>query len=665
MVTVNYWSHIPHVRLQDEVADFGPGKLWRVPFEIWDHLMLGAFSDHRDAYEATAPVCFYVETDVDWDMLRTVDPATLGHVSNIEAKKPTFSADDTFERAGLGFMTSFTSELATTAQAALSLAIPTAGPGSPRMSVTMFKPDDAVIDFGDQEGTGARLQGDADHEWLLMPEAAGDPLEPVDVANGSVLYDVAWEFRRHDDLRPAIDALLLAAQPTLDHRQRLTLCTIAIEALLMPEARSDLAATFRRRVATLLSHLPDAEAAAGMLYRARSAALHGDAAPESGAYDDHARRCVAQTVLAASIVALGPTLAAGTDIDDVRAALDDGTEPDDAIRVPSHDLSAEPGRAGWARLERDAPTSTVAVITVGGTLHTPDATHAAWCPLIGLRSDDTVAVASDAAVGPLEGADLMELEERDIRRDFMAQIAADPTGMPRQGLLMLPGEGPPDLADLRRRRRDAVLALRIAGFGGFVDPALLGWFVFEGSIRTRIPSVLRQSVIRQAAHDAPETVTTSDGERLVEQSATIQLARQRCPDPEVEALLDSFLVAHPTSFFPGEASAALLLAGIETVFGRFRPRSAPVQLEHLVDAVAAPDDAEWFRSNGRAFRNDLAHGRWVASTEPGAVDEPLVHLLAIDRAILSALLRFGATTHDPASGPLIDAYATQVEAALA
>jgi hypothetical protein len=262
MTVVNYWSHLPHVRIEEDVVGFGPGQLWQVPFDVWDHLMLGAFEDHRDAYEATAPVCFYLETEVDWDIL--VEGSIEG-ASNIEAKKPAFSGDEIFEQMGLGFMTNFVARLACPAQAALTLARPTTAPGSPRMSVTMFKPDNALLEFGGQHATGARIQGDADHEWLLMPESAGAPIDASAVGEGSALYDFASAAGEHDDLRPALDALLRAAQPTLDAQQRLVLCTIALEALLMPEARSDLAATFRNRVAALLDPMEGAEAAARVL----------------------------------------------------------------------------------------------------------------------------------------------------------------------------------------------------------------------------------------------------------------------------------------------------------------------------------------------------------------------------------------------------------------
>jgi hypothetical protein len=658
MTVVNYWSHIPHVRIEDEVVEFGPGHLWRVPFEVWDHLMLGAFSDHREAYESTAAVCFYMETDVEWDIFVG---GPVDHTANIEAKKPAFSGDDVFEQVGLGFMTSFVSQHATSAQAALTLARPMVAPGSPRMSVTMFKADDAQISIGDMQGTGARMQGDADHEWMLMPESAGEPLDPVTLADGSTLYDFAWAIRDHDDLRPALDTLLRAAQPTLNARQRLVLCTIALEALLMPEARSDLAATFHKRVATLLDPMPGAEAAARVLYQARSAALHGDEPRSPAAVEDHAQRCVAQQVLAAAILALGPAVLQGHDLEELRSQLDGGSVPDHRIQMPAHDLAAAPTATGWVRLEHDAPSSVVAVMAPGGSnMRADEGEYVAWCPLVGLRSEGLLVSASGTfSVDTLLGGDLMELEERDIRRDFMAQVAGDPSGMPVHAVIGLLGVGDADLDDLRRRRRDAVLALRLAGFARFVDPSLLGWYVFEGPLRTRIPTVLRQSVIQQAGHPAPEVVSTADQDAVAMLAALVEDYRDRSADVDVDALLDEFLVAHPNDFLPGETSAALMLATIESAFGRFRPRSAPVQLEDLVAVVSDGDAAQWFATEGRAFRNAVAHGRWVGSNEPRTVDAENLILTSIARSLLLDLLHFATSERD--DDDLIVGYRAHVE----
>lgn len=646
MTTVNYWSHIPHVRIDTEVAEFGPGRLWRVPFDVWDYLMVGAFTDHQEAYDATAPVSFYVETEVDWEFLTPWDSLESGrpeHTTNIEAKVPSLSEDDVLERFGLGFMTHFV-DLACVAQAALTLSAPASAPGSPRMSVTMFKPDDAVIDLGGIHGTGARIEGDADHEWMLMPEAAGETFDATSIANGSMLYDFAWQATHHGDLRPAIDALLTASHPALDARQRLVLCTVALEALLMPEAQSQLASTFRRRVATLLDPMPMAEEAARVLYQARSAALHGDEARSSDSFDDLAQRCVAQQVLAATVLAVGPAVLQGARIEEVRLALDHGVVPDDRLAVPTHDLATRPLVEQAYRLIHQAPSSVVAVLSEEGRMHADDGEHVAWCPLIGLRSEGLIVSSSGTfSVDSLEGADLMELEERDIRRDFMSNVAAKPDGMPVQALLGLLGLGEADLTALAQRRRDAVLALRLAGFSRFVDPALLGWFVFEGNIRTRIPSVLRQSVIQRAAHEADQEIGPIDEDRVAGFAQLLASYRTTGGDAEVDALLDGFLLAHPNDFLPGEASATLLLATVESALGRFRPRSAERQLEDLVSVVADSEAALWFAAEGRSFRNAVAHGRWVAGRGPRAENVELDSLISISRAVVHALLEHAST----------------------
>jgi hypothetical protein len=39
---VNYFAHLPFLRIAEENIQFGPGQLWRVPFELWSFLTGGA-----------------------------------------------------------------------------------------------------------------------------------------------------------------------------------------------------------------------------------------------------------------------------------------------------------------------------------------------------------------------------------------------------------------------------------------------------------------------------------------------------------------------------------------------------------------------------------------------------------------------------------------------
>ncbi len=639
MPVVNYWSHVPHLRTTDEVMDFGPGKLWQVPFEVWDYLVAGAFSDHERVYEATQPVFFYIEADVDWPILVPGEPEQR---RNIELKKPSFSGDDLFERMGAGFLTWFVSQIGWAVQAALTLAAPASAPGSMRSSMTLCAPDDGYyFDLGQLDGVVARVQGDADHEWLLMPESAGEPLPKDRVEFGSALYGFADAAHDDADLAAALDALMLSAQPTLGYRDQLVLATIALEALLLPEARSDLAATFRNRLTALLDGGPELEEVARTLYDARSAALHGSEPRDHALARRYEELAVAQQAAAAAILAIGPAVLDGEPLESIRAGLDRGERPAGGIAGPPIDSDAPPALRTGSRLTHAEPSSTAAVAVPGGVMHANDGEYISWSPLIGLGSTSPVGSRRTVFfVDSLDSMELMEIEERDIRRDFLAKLAAPGSLASPHAVLGLPGTGSHELGELEHRRTDAVAALRLAGFWRFVDPSLLGWYIYEGSTRIRIPTVLRQSVLGGLAHEPTEFIGEADQGRVEEMASLLQTYREEYRDPGVDDVLGELLRAHPNPYLPGEASAALLLGIVEDVLGRFRPKSDPVQLEDLAAAVSSDEAAAWFQANGRSFRNAVAHGRWKGTHEVHQVDDENRLLVAVAVGAMRQMLQF-------------------------
>src|SRR3954453_15383652 len=56
-------SHLPLIQLESERFEFGGGALVALPFERYDELLLGSFTDARREYVATAPVFFESEED--------------------------------------------------------------------------------------------------------------------------------------------------------------------------------------------------------------------------------------------------------------------------------------------------------------------------------------------------------------------------------------------------------------------------------------------------------------------------------------------------------------------------------------------------------------------------------------------------------------------------
>jgi hypothetical protein len=646
MAVVNYWSHVPHIRTSSEVLDFGPGKLWQVPFEVWNHLTARAFEDHERAYVATQPVFFYIEAEVDWPFLVAGTPPDDS--ARIEVKESNSLGDSLFDELGFGFLTHFVESLGWNVAAALTIAAPTVAPGSLRTSMTLFAPDPPhFISLGSNVGVSARIQGYADHEWLLMPESAGEPLDDVTVAFASGLYDFVAAARQSPDLAAPLHALLDSAGPTLGSRERLVVATIALEALLMPEARTDLAATFCARLTNVLGGDPAVTALARTLYDARSAALHGDEPREAARVRECATRSIAQQLLAAAVLSVGPAILEGREIEEIRSGLEGGEAPANGIATPHQFPLPDPPAPAPSRLEHTTPSSVTAVFAPGGVMHADEGQYLSWSPLIGLgAAAPVVAPPLGFFVDSLSVEELMEMEERDIRRDFVAQLRGE---CPLHSVIGLHGSGHFDLDELRHRRHDAVTALRLAGFWTFKDPSLLGWYVYEETIRTRIPTVLRQSVLLGLAREPAQQIT--DGDLLDEMAALVARYRTEFAGPAVDGIITDFLSAHPNTFVPGETITTVLMAVVESVLGRFRPVADAVQLEDLVAAVADAESGSWFSAEGRAFRNSVAHGRWSAQRRVDQIDDEIRYLVSIATAAVRELLLFVTSQPDPMSDP--------------
>jgi len=115
MSDVVFLAHIPLLRVEAESAPFGHGDLWRMPFDHFDALTLGAFDRHRSDYEATAPVFYRAMLDIN---LPGLVPGTATSSGAIEVKAP---SDDwgSMERVGLGYLERFQSVLVDPAWEAL------------------------------------------------------------------------------------------------------------------------------------------------------------------------------------------------------------------------------------------------------------------------------------------------------------------------------------------------------------------------------------------------------------------------------------------------------------------------------------------------------------------------------------------------------------------
>jgi hypothetical protein len=131
-------------------------------------LTLGAFDRHRSEYEATAPVFYRSMLDIN---LPGLVAGTATHSGAIEMKAPSRRLENLASRARL--LRAVPEGPLDPAWAALLLAAPTSALPAPRISVNFaIAVGDAVFEFRDPRVDKVRIQGDADQEYLFLPEAA-------------------------------------------------------------------------------------------------------------------------------------------------------------------------------------------------------------------------------------------------------------------------------------------------------------------------------------------------------------------------------------------------------------------------------------------------------------------------------------------------------------
>lgn len=638
-------AHMPLLRIERDSIAFAGGDLWRMPFESFDGLTAGAFSDHRAQYEAIAPVFYRLVVRPQLPNLVRSDPSQAGGV-NLQMKLHRVRGP-LLHLAGLEVLDRFHMAAVGPAWLALQLQAPQAVLPDPRCSIMFAVADEG---YGFQAGERcARIgsaQGDADVEYAITPGFATTTLDDAAIAAAS-----AWAERLGDEttidpaLWPALEALGACSSPLLGLWERSVLATVALEAFLLPEIKSGMARTLARRAAALhggsARDRREHESVVRDLYDARSASLHGNALPVNG--QRHIDTALgprllghAITVLDARAVSVGQPVAQQLEALEAAAGGQDTAAP-----WPSGDVVPTAPPLLRARLSM--------VAMAGTTLGSPDEdTWALWAPLAGLHVHQSMSLddSGHRLILALSGAELLSLEERDIRRDFPAQastiekhiaalylvIGSDQAGEPEQALTLL-----------QRERDLAVAALRMAGFHAFCDPALAGPVMMRGRVRFRRPSVLRQSVWQSLLPDeAARPLSGADTARLARHHHGLSAYERAGGHPDLERALSLYLRGFDLVFAGPRACAALHFALVECLLGRFRGADEGVPLETLVSRlVGAPTPAAiWFAAEGRRLRNRLAHSRAGDEPEADALDRlAVIGSAALEGAIDAWLAR--------------------------
>lgn len=650
MAELCFVAHLPLLRIEPEHFDCGEFKLWRMPFEVFDNLSQGAFSDHRSAYEVTAPVFLRLDMNFDATSDGFVRPLRAARAVP-EIKVP--SANWAFlKRLGLGIVLNL-HELIDRHSSALALAAPASLLPRSRWSVTFAQVDEAhaFVLPGREPAGSFRVQGDADMEYLFAPACAGPPLDEDTLARAAQWQGMVDFIAGQPDLAAALQALRDAASPTLEPAEQELLCSVALEALLLPEVRSGLAETFARRAANLpgAQDVARLRAAAALLYDARSAGLHGAAlAPDAQAAIASAR---AAQWLAAAIVALAHRLKDGAVLDELRLSLDadtlvaaapaPGSTPPARGGVPRWSLSSDP--PGLRREHRISPPVMrhpfISRSSSAG-LQGVEGAYALYAPLAGLGCTALQPLGEPPCPGiiPLTGSEVVSLEDKDIARDYLSELHLIPERIAALALYMPDaalGDEHEALRRLRQVRNTAVASLRLAGFDRFIDPELAGLHVIHGSRPLREPSVLRQTVLARLRAEPERMLAAADRALTAPMWELLQRYAHSTRHPEIERWLAAFRRAHDREFLPPLARANLGFALVEGLLGRFRAPADPLPLELLVERVlggADPAAAQWFAAQARGWRNALAHGRLTTLADDAA---PPQHLLAIARGALA------------------------------
>jgi TPR repeat protein len=601
-------THIPLLRIAEEYVPFAAGHLLRLTFNEFDYLVGGAFTDSKRDYERTAPV-FYERPNPPEDAEPDIAPGVTAYASP------------------------------ETVTAALNLAAPALGLPRPNISFTI------VVTGGPQDHT---RQGDADLELLFHHEAARPPLSAEQVDTARALIPVV--FRSGDEPWGAMLTLGDSAGLSLGIDERLTLCTVALEALLFPDVTTNSRDTFVRRLTNLVGGEQADEVAelADAIYRARTQALHRLPGERDGL--DPAARCL----LARAVIALD-----GADLGRLRDQLDHERHEFGEVPMPPLDWTGASPSEPLMRLplpRRSMPSS--------WNPEQPDVDTdqvVAFFPLIGCDVDWPPPPGfplTQLTAGQLNG-----LEDADIRRDWA-------TGIDGCACIALSTRAEsirwaPDVAaqidGLRPYADLAVQALRLAGLSDFVDPDLLGDFALcHGSSRYRRGTVFRQTAMRRG-RGGVRMLTANRTKSGDQDRRIVTFGRAASPDddqpkatipqsaPELVALwsllldydsgqrsavIDEALVlfrrAHDSITLTTRIRLQLLFGCLELMIGRVPRPDMSHPIDGLRQSMLDAEPLDWYRAHGCSARNALAHGSWDDESDPRAFDQ----LLALARTLM-------------------------------
>lgn len=621
-------THLPLLRMRrDDDFPLGPGVLLtKIPFDQYDELTQGAFTDWKSKYEATDPVFLWAQMD-----LELPNAGQGAGAGMLEMKIPPNTWDEMLPRLGLQLVSVFHEGVVDPVLAALALAAPAGVAAPPRDSVTFIVAagENHIVASGSKIA-GYRVQGNTDQELVYLSEAAATPLPDQVLERARDLQGLARFALANPDLGPTLRHLMSLGIVSFSEVERTLLAVAALEDLLLPDVRVENGKVLGRRISNLLGRDDQSreklEDTARQLYRLRNASIHAEEIDQAGV-----PVAAAEQLLAGAIETLAPALKDGMEIEELRRSLDEApwSSPIDTELPVPH----PPGRGARTRMRPARPW--VSATVAGSGRRGEDGRLLGWSPLIGLEpTADLVHERLGVTLTNMDGSQLVSMEEKDIRRDFISQLHL--AGPVAAALVTIdPGERglSSEATQLLSRRRDlATVGLRLAGCGSFSDPELLGLYVYERTLRHRRETVFRQSVLMQAGtgrptQPIPNTETLTELTRLADYD-------QEARDDRVDGLLDLYRRAFDRRFLHPSTRATLVFVLIEAMLGSFRKPTSPKRLEAMVGVLPglSKDEADWFVREARQFRKGVAHAIW----QPAPIPQSELH--AREHLELEALL---------------------------
>ena len=251
MAHLIFITHMPLIRMQrDDDFPIAGGFLTKLPWQQFDGLTQGAFTDWRHKYEQADPVFFWYQEEVDLPFVYA------GSVPGMEEIKiPPAGFHTLLPGLGYGIVTAFLVGFVDPLWAALALAAPCGLAAPPRSSVTFFMPaGEHHFELGERKTGGARVQGDADMELVYLADGAGAPLSDAVLERAAKLIGTARVALGDEAVAPALRQLLGSADVILTPVEQMLLAVTATENLLFPDVTTGSGDVFSRRLGTLLGH---------------------------------------------------------------------------------------------------------------------------------------------------------------------------------------------------------------------------------------------------------------------------------------------------------------------------------------------------------------------------------------------------------------------------